>query len=142
MNALTSRASGIELLLQRRSPNGLSGWLTYSYGVAREENRLTGERYDADFDQRHALALYAQFRISERTAVAAKFRTSTNFPIAGYVEELGGTADRPVPDDAPGAVRGVGRTERRAIARLRAPRPARRRGRSSSREAGSRCSSS
>ncbi len=101
VNALTSRASGIELQLQRRSPNGLSGWLTYSYGVARDENRLTGEQYDADFDQRHSLALYAQFRISERTSVAAKFRTSSNFPIAGYVEERAGAADRPVPEDAP-----------------------------------------
>jgi hypothetical protein len=102
LNALSMRASGIELLLQRRSPNGLSGWVTYSYGKAREENHVTGEEYDADFDQRHALALYAQLRLSERTAVAAKFRTSTNFPIAGYVEELGATVDRPVPDDAPG----------------------------------------
>jgi hypothetical protein len=101
VNALWLRASGIELLLQRRSPNGLSGLVTYSYGRAREENRLTGEVYDADFDQRHALALYAQFRISERTAVAAKFHTSTNFPIAGYVGEFGATAERPVPDDAP-----------------------------------------
>ena len=49
VNALTSRATGIELLLQRRSPNSLSGWLTYSYGAGREENRLTGERYDAEF---------------------------------------------------------------------------------------------
>jgi hypothetical protein len=101
VNAISSRASGVELSLQRRNPNGMSGWLTYTYGVARDDNRYTGERYDADFDQRHALSLYAQFRISDRTAVAAKLRASTNFPITGYVEELGATTDRPVPDDAP-----------------------------------------
>lgn len=100
-NVLTSRATGIELLLQRRSPNSVSGWVSYSYGNAREENRQTGERYDANFDQRHALSVFAQLRLSERTAIAAKFRTSTNFPIAGYVEELN-VPGLPVPDDAPG----------------------------------------
>ena len=100
-NAVTQRASGIELLLQRRSPNGLSGWLSYTYATARDENRVTGETYDADFDQRHALAVYARVRLSELTAVAAKFRTSTNFPIAGYVRELSPTPGNPVPDDAP-----------------------------------------
>jgi hypothetical protein len=100
VNALTSRATGIELLLHRRSPNSLSGWLSYSYGKVREENRQTGERYDANFDQRHALSVFAQLRLSERTAIAAKFRTSTNFPITGYVEELN-VPGLPVPDDAP-----------------------------------------
>ena len=41
-------------MLQRRSPNGLSGWLSYTYATARDENRVTGETYDADFDQHHA----------------------------------------------------------------------------------------
>jgi hypothetical protein len=101
LNAVTSRASGLELLLQRRSPNGLSGWLSYSFATARDENRLTGERYDADFDQRHAFAVFAQLRLSERTAIAAKLRTSTNVPIAGYVRELPETPGVPAPDDAP-----------------------------------------
>ncbi len=104
VNTLTSRASGIELMLQRRSPNGLSGWLSYSYGTAREENRLTGERYDADFDQRHALAVFAQLRLSDRTALAVKLRTSTNFPIAGYVEALPATPERPGTGRRAGAV--------------------------------------
>jgi hypothetical protein len=102
VNALAERATGIELQLQRRSPNGLSGWVSYSYGHAREHDRLTGERFDADFDQRHALNLYGLYRVSDRTALSVKLRASSNFPVQGYVEELSPTEARPIPEDAPG----------------------------------------
>jgi hypothetical protein len=102
VNALTERATGLELALQRRSPNGLSGWVSYSYGHTQEHDRLTGERFDADFDQRHALNLYGLYRLSDRTALSMKLRASSNFPVQGYVEELPPTDWRPIPEDAPG----------------------------------------
>lgn len=39
-NRLDGHARGVELLVQRRSTSGLSGWLAYSYGV----NRYTGKQ--------------------------------------------------------------------------------------------------
>jgi hypothetical protein len=101
INAVTSRSAGIEWLLERRSPNGLSGWMTYSYGRAREHDETTDERFAADFDQRHAFSVYAHYRVSDRTAVSLKCRASSNFPVQGYITEIAASASNPIPEDQP-----------------------------------------
>jgi TonB dependent receptor len=88
-NALEGTARGVELMVQRESPEGLSGWLAYAYGRTRYDDRTTGERFWGDFDQRHAVSLYAQYRLTDRTAFLAKLRAGSNFPIPGYLEQRG-----------------------------------------------------
>jgi hypothetical protein len=100
-NRLDGTARGLELTLQRRSPNGLSGWLSYSLGRYRQRDVVNGERFAGDFDQRHAFNLYGHYRLTDRTSFAVKFRTSSNFPVRGYFVEWPATADAPVPDDQP-----------------------------------------
>jgi Carboxypeptidase regulatory-like domain/TonB-dependent Receptor Plug Domain len=101
VNAITERSSGLELQAQRRSPNGLSGWVSYTVGHTTDTDESTGERFDADFDQRHAVNLYALYRLTNRTNVSLKVRAATNFPVRGYIEELPGTPGSPVPADQP-----------------------------------------
>jgi hypothetical protein len=88
----------MELLLQRRSPHGVSGWLAYSYGRIRYTDRQTHETYWSDLDQRHAVNLYVAYRLSDRTSVSAKVRAGTNVPAPGYFTQEGSdyfiTADR------------------------------------------------
>ena len=43
-NVLSGRSRGVEVLVQRRSANGLSGWVAYSYGTARRHDEETGPR--------------------------------------------------------------------------------------------------
>jgi hypothetical protein len=100
-NRLDGTARGVELTMQRRSPNGLSGWVSYSLGRYQQRDVVNGESFDGDFDQRHAFNLYGHYRLTDRTSVAVKFRTSSNFPVRGYFAELPATADHPVPDDQP-----------------------------------------
>ena len=50
INALDGHARGVEVLMQRRSPTGLSGWASYSLGFNRYRDRTTGEAFDGDFD--------------------------------------------------------------------------------------------
>jgi hypothetical protein len=88
-NALDGTARGVEVMVQRQSADGLSGWFAYSYGRTRYDDRATGERFWGDFDQRHAINLYAQYRLTDRTAFLAKLRTGSNFPIPGYLEQRG-----------------------------------------------------
>jgi hypothetical protein len=88
-NALDGTARGLELMVQRESAEGLSGWVAYSYGRTRYDDDSTGEGFWGDFDQRHAFTLYAQYRLTDRTAFLAKFRGGSNFPIPGYLEERG-----------------------------------------------------
>ncbi len=84
-NALDGYGRGVEVLVQRTNPNGLSGWASYTYGRNRYTDPVTHESFWGDFDQRHALNLYGHYRVSSRTSVSGKLRTSTNFPLAGYV---------------------------------------------------------
>ena len=87
--SLDGFARGVELLVQRRSTRGVSGWLAYSYGRVRHSDRETRETYWSDLDQRHAANLYVSYRVSERTSVSAKVRTGTNVPAPGYYAQEG-----------------------------------------------------
>ena len=113
--SLDGTSRGVELQLQRRSPNGLSGWASYSLGSYRQHDVVTGEHFNGDFDQRHALSIYGVYRLNDRTSVALKLRASSNFPVRGYIEELPASPEHPVPDDQPSR---YGLSETRNGARL------------------------
>lgn len=81
---LDSRARGVEVLLHRRAPSGISGWLAYAYGHVREEDQVTGERFDGDFDQRHTFNGFASWRGSHRFGLSARFRYGSGLPVVGY----------------------------------------------------------
>ncbi|MEO5742214.1 MAG: hypothetical protein ABIS29_16635, partial [Vicinamibacterales bacterium] len=86
VSALDGHSRGIELLVQRRTPNGLSGWVAYNLASTRYRNTLTGEDFAADYDQRHTLNVYGVYRISDRMSVSSRFRAGSNFPVPGYYE--------------------------------------------------------
>ena len=52
-----------------RHPRGLSGWLSYSLGRNRYADRVTGESFYGDIDQRHTFNVYAS--TGSRTASAS-----------------------------------------------------------------------
>jgi hypothetical protein len=83
-NALDGHSRGFELLLQRRSPNGLSGWIAYDLAFTRYRDRHTGEMFWGDFDQRHTLNAYGSYRFSDRMSFSTRFRAGSNFPATGY----------------------------------------------------------
>ena len=73
--------------LQRRSTSGLSGWVSYSLGFNRYHDRVTGEAFDGDFDQRHTFNGYGLYRFDDRYSLAAKLRAGSNVPAVGYWEQ-------------------------------------------------------
>jgi hypothetical protein len=83
-NALHGSSHGVELVVERRSTSGLSGWAAYAFGKTQYTDAARAETYWGDFDQRHALNLFGSYRITTRTSVGATFRAGTNFPIPGY----------------------------------------------------------
>jgi outer membrane cobalamin receptor len=85
-NRLTGSSRGVELMLQRKSPGGLSGWVAYSFGHTRYTDRVTGERFDGDFDQRHTISVFARYRLSDRMSVNGRWRYGSNRPFTGYIE--------------------------------------------------------
>ena len=87
---LDGHARGVELLVQRRDVNGLSGWLAYSLGASRYTDVVSNETFWSDVDQRHALNAYASYRVSPRWNLGAKLRLGSNFPVPGYYREDNG----------------------------------------------------
>ncbi|HTL00990.1 MAG TPA: carboxypeptidase regulatory-like domain-containing protein [Vicinamibacterales bacterium] len=89
-NALNGYSRGVELLVQRRASNGLSGWLSYSFSHTKYHDRLNGERFWGDWDQRHTVNAYASYRFSPKYSASTRFRYGSNFPTTGYWETRNG----------------------------------------------------
>jgi len=85
-SSLDGHSRGVGVVVQRRSPNGLAGWLAYDVALTEYRNTNTGERFPADYDQRHTLNMYAVYRLSDRTSFSTRFRAGSNFPTPGYYE--------------------------------------------------------
>jgi hypothetical protein len=83
-SALRGASHGVEVLVSRRNPDGLSGWATYAYGRTRHRDPLRAESFWADFDQRHTFNVFAQYRVTTATSAGATFRAGSGFPVRGY----------------------------------------------------------
>lgn len=83
-SSLEGTSRGFDLLLERKAATGPTGWFSYTWAHTRHHDRVTGERFDADFDQRHTMNAFIQQRLSYRLKVSAKLRVGSNFPIVGY----------------------------------------------------------
>jgi Carboxypeptidase regulatory-like domain/TonB-dependent Receptor Plug Domain len=83
-------ARGIELLVQRRSASGLSGWVSYSFERLRYRDRVTAESFWGNLDQRHTANVYVFYRLSDRVSFSAKLRAGSNVPATGYYAERDG----------------------------------------------------
>jgi hypothetical protein len=85
-NALSGSARGLELVVIPDHIAGFSGWLSYSYAMARQTDHTTGETFWSDFDRRHAVNLAATFRLGRQSSVGAVLRGASGIPIPGYFE--------------------------------------------------------
>ena len=92
-NAIDGLTNGAELMLERKSVNGLNGWLSYAWSKSDLTDTGGGnasglpESYAADFDQRHTVNAYVAYRWSGRTSLSARLRYGSNFPITGYIAQ-------------------------------------------------------
>lgn len=86
-NRLRGRARGVEAVVRRDAPDGVSGWIAYASSRHRYEDAAAGERFWSDRDQRHTFSAYAHARLSNRSSVSAKLRYGSNYPMTGYVGE-------------------------------------------------------
>jgi hypothetical protein len=87
-DTMTGRSHGLDLVVGRRAASGLSGWVGYTYAhtAYHDWGSVPEETFDGDFDQRHTFNIFVQERLSYRTAVSAKLRVGSNFPLVGYFQ--------------------------------------------------------
>jgi hypothetical protein len=83
-NRVETTSRGIELLVQRRRPTGVSGWVSYAYALTRDRDVVADERYYGDYDQRHTLNVYVSWRVSHRLGASLRYRYGSNIPVDGY----------------------------------------------------------
>jgi hypothetical protein len=52
--------------------------------VNRYHDRITGETFDGDYDQRHTFNAYGLYRLTDRFSLTGKWRIGSNTPAIGY----------------------------------------------------------
>jgi len=88
---------GVQILIQRRSANRLSGWMGYTLDYARERAAEQIQSFTPPFfaigpliteptteDQRHTVNAFANYRISPSISVSGKWVYGSGFPVPGF----------------------------------------------------------
>lgn len=88
-NSVRGYSRGFELLLQRRTANRLTGWISYGYGRTRMRDGVTGGQFVADRDQRHTVNVYGSYRLRPAVNLSAKYLYGSGFPVPGYIRREG-----------------------------------------------------
>jgi hypothetical protein len=84
-NSLRGHARGVELFVERRSVNKLSGWISYSYSKAPYRDAATNISFNGDFDQRHTFNVYGTYRLKPTLNLSTKYRYGSNFPTPAFL---------------------------------------------------------
>lgn len=90
LNAQRGHARGAQFTVQRRSANGLTGWLSYAYGQAIIEDQTLQTRFSSDYDQRHTVNLFVSRRLRPTVNVSGRYTFGSGMPFPGF---YGSTSD-------------------------------------------------
>jgi TonB dependent receptor len=85
-NALSGASRGIELVVTPHPTARWSGWMSYTYAMARQMDIGTGERFWSDVDRRHVLNAAGVLGIGHRASMGLVLRAASGVPIPGYFD--------------------------------------------------------
>ena len=88
-NSLHGNARGVEVTLQRRSANKLTGWVSYANSRTRLTDPQTGLTFISDTDQRHTLNVYGSYRFNETWNLSSEWRYGNGQPVPGFYRQTG-----------------------------------------------------
>lgn len=83
-NRLRMAARGAEVMVQRKSANALSGWVSYAWTEAPVCCGLLGERYPADYEQRHTVNVFGNYRVRASVNLSGRYSYGSGTPLRGY----------------------------------------------------------
>ena len=83
-NLLRGHARGIELTVQRRSANKLSGWISYAYSKTELTDARDGLTFPSDADQRHTVNVYGDYRFTDTWNLSSEWRYGSGQPVPGF----------------------------------------------------------
>jgi len=90
-NSSRGYARGIEIFLQRRSANRLTGWVSYALGYARQRDGEASIAFPAEMDQRHTVNVYGSYRVRPTVNLSVKWLYGSGFPMPGFFRRTGTT---------------------------------------------------
>jgi hypothetical protein len=91
-NSARGYSRGMQIMLQRRSANRLSGWIGYTLGYSRQRDGITGLHYWNPWDQRHLVNIYASYRLRPTLNLSSRWTYGSGEPIGGFYERRGDPA--------------------------------------------------
>lgn len=86
VNGASGESRGLELLLKKEPTHRLSGWLSLSLSRARRHNDVTGQEFPFDFDQPVIANLVAQYKLSDRWQLGARWSYHSGAPDTPIVD--------------------------------------------------------
>jgi len=115
-NSLDGYSRGVEISLQRRSANRLSGWISYSRGYSKYWQPGGGLNFRGDFDQRNAVTAYGAYRLTPTVNLSASARYGSGLPIPGFFSNPGSGSGSPgdptaIPGQSAGGTTNSGGTQ-------------------------------
>ena len=84
-NSLRGYARGVEVFLQRRSANRLTGWVSYALGYARLRDGVARVSFPSDQDQRHTVNVFGGYRVRPTVNVSVRWLYGSGFPVPGFL---------------------------------------------------------
>lgn len=85
-NSERGDARGIEIFLQRRSANRLSGWVSYAYNFTQTHDGMLNLAFPSDYDARGSVRAFATYRLNHAWNLSSRFVYATGLPIPGFFE--------------------------------------------------------
>lgn len=83
-------AYGLDIIIRKNLTDRASGWLSASFSKATREDAETGESFAFEYDQPYNASLVAQYKLSEKWSIGAKYWLHSGAP---YTPVVGATAD-------------------------------------------------
>ena len=85
-NSLHGTSRGVELIITPDRAARLSGWMSYTYAMARQTDIRTRETFWSDTDRRHALNAAGVLRMGRQASMGLVLRAASGIPIPGYFD--------------------------------------------------------
>ena len=84
MNSLRGATRGAQAFVQKRTANGWTGWLSYTYSHSQMFDTVGRISFPSDQDQRHTLKAYLSYRLRPSVNLSGKFDWGSGFPVPGF----------------------------------------------------------
>jgi len=84
LNSQRGYGRGVQVFVQRRTANSLTGWVSYAYGRSSLRDGALGITFPSDYDQRHTVNVFGGYRIRPTVNLSLKHSYGSGFPLPGF----------------------------------------------------------